>query len=341
MTRRTTLSPSKLHKLNKLALSIAASAAAMAAALPAQAADKFTFLTNWYAQAEHGGFYQAQATGLYGKAGLDVTIKMGGPQVNLMQLLVAGQADCIMGYDVQTIKAWEQGIPAVTVAAAFQKDPAVIIAHPHVKKFEDLKDKTILVGSAGLVTYWPWVKSKYGFTDNQVRPYTFNIQPFLADKDIAQQGYLASEPYSIEKQGKIKPSVFLLSDMGWPPYATTVVCTADTVKNKPKLVAAFVKASMEGWKSYLSADPSPANALIKKDNPNMTDDLIANGISKMKSEGMVFGGDAAKLGIGVVTDERMKTTFDMMVANKLVDPSKVDVKKTYTTQFVKDLKVLP
>ena len=341
MTRRKTLSLSTSGTLNKLALSVAASAAVMAGALPAQAADKFTFLTNWYAQAEHGGFYQAQATGLYGKAGLDVTIKMGGPQVNLMQLLVAGQADCIMGYDVQTIKAWEQGIPAVTVAAAFQKDPAVIIAHPQVRKFEELKGKTILVGSAGLVTYWPWVKSKYGFTDSQVRPYTFNIQPFLADKDIAQQGYLASEPYSIEKEGKIKPSVFLLSDLGWPPYATTVVCTADTVKNKPKIVAAFVKASMEGWKSYLTADAAPGNALIKKDNPNMTDDLIANGISKMKSEGMVLGGDAAQMGIGVLTDERMKKTFDMMVANKLVDAAKVDVKKTYTTEFVKDLRILP
>ncbi len=258
-----------------------------------------------------------------------------------MQLMLAGQADCIMGYDVQTMKAWEQGIPAVTVAAAFQKDPAVIIAHPDVKKFEDLKSRTILVGSAGMVTYWPWVKTKYGFTDAQMRPYTFNIQPFLADKNIAQQGYLASEPYSIEKQGGIKPSVFLLSDLGWPPYATTIVCTADTVKNKPKQVAAFVKASMEGWKSYLTGDPSPANALIKKDNPNMTDDLIANGIAKMKEVGMVFGGDAARQGIGVITDARMKQTYDMMVTHKLLDPSKVDVKKTYTTQFVQNLKVMP
>jgi NitT/TauT family transport system substrate-binding protein len=332
---------STLSRFRSLTLAAASFGTLCAATLPAQAADKFTFLTNWYAQAEHGGFYQAQATGLYSKAGLDVTIKMGGPQVNLMQLLVAGQADCIMGYDTQTIKAWEQGIQAVTVAAAFQKDPAVIIAHPHIKKFEELKGKTILVGSAGMVTYWPWIKTKYGFTDAQMRPYTFNIQPFLADKDIAQQGYLASEPYSIEKEGKIKPTVFLLSDLGWPPYATTVVCMADTVKNKPKLLSAFIKASMEGWKSYLGADPVPGNVLIKKDNPNMTDDLIANGIAKMKSEGMVMGGDAAKLGIGVITDARMKATYDMMVANKLLDASKVDLKKTYTTQFVKDLKVMP
>lgn len=323
------------------ALTAVAAWGLLCVALPTQAADKFTYLTNWYAQAEHGGFYQAQATGLYTQAGLDVTLKMGGPQVNLMQVMMAGQADCIMGYDMQTIKAWEQGIQAVTVAAAFQKDPAVIIAHPQVKKFEELKGKTILVGSAGMVTYWPWIKTKYGFTDAQMRPYTFNIQPFLADKDIAQQGYLASEPFSIEKEGKIKPTVFLLSDLGWPPYATTIVCSTQTIKDKPKQVAAFVKASMQGWKSYLGGDPKPGNALIKKDNPNMSDDLIANGIAKMKSEGMVTGGDAAKLGIGTLTDARMKTTFDMMVQNKLVDPAKVDLKNTYTTQFVKDLKVMP
>ncbi|HRH17131.1 MAG TPA: ABC transporter substrate-binding protein [Aquabacterium sp.] len=327
--------------ITRAARTIALSAATLLSGPSATAADKFTYLTNWYAQAEHGGFYQAQATGLYAKAGLDVTLKMGGPQVNLLQLLVAGQTDCIMGYDIQVMKAWEQGIEAVTVAAAFQKDPVVIIAHPHIKRFEDLKGKTILVGSAGQVTYWPWVKSRYGFTDAQVRPYNFNIQPFLADKDVAQQGYLASEPHSIEQIGKIKPSVFLLSDLGWPPYATSIVCTAQTIKTRPRQVAAFVKASMQGWKSYLQGDPSPANALIKKDNPNMTDDLIANGMAKMKSEGMVMGGDAATLGIGVITDARMKKTYDMLVQHRLLDPAKVPLSRTYTTQFVKDLKVLP
>jgi NitT/TauT family transport system substrate-binding protein len=311
------------------------------AALGAQAQEKFTYLTNWYAQAEHGGFYQALANGLYKKEGLDVTIRMGGPQVNIMQLMSAGQADCVMGYDTQTMKMWEQGIQAVTVAAAFQKDPQVIIAHPEVKKIEELKGKTILISSAANTTYWPWLKATYGFTDAMSRPYTFNIQPFLADKGLAQQGYLSSEPYAIEQAAKFKPTVFLLSDLGWPQYSTTIVCLEKTVKEKPKAVAAFVKASMEGWKSYLGADPSPANALIKKDNPNMADDKIAHGIAMLKATGMVSGGDAAKMGVGVITDARMKQVYDMMVTNKLLDPTKVDVSKTYTTQFVKDLKIMP
>jgi NitT/TauT family transport system substrate-binding protein len=318
------------------------SAAMLGAVSGVQAQEKFTYLTNWYAQAEHGGFYQALATGLYKKEGLDVTIRMGGPQVNIMQLMAAGQVDCVMGYDVQTMKGWEQGIGAVTVAAAFQKDPQVLIGHPGVvDKMEDLKGKTILISAAANTTYWPWLKTTYGLADSQARPYTFNIQPFIADKNVVQQGYLSSEPYAIEKEAKFKPSVFLLSDHGWPPYSTTIVCMEKTVKERPKAVAAFVKASMEGWKSYLKGDPSPANALIKKDNPNMTDDKIAHGIKMLNETGMVFGGDAAKMGAGVVTDARMKQTFDMMVAMKLIDPAKVDVKKTYTTEFVKDLRVLP
>jgi NitT/TauT family transport system substrate-binding protein len=305
------------------------------------AQEKFVFLTNWFAQAEHGGFYQALAGGGYKKAGLDVSIKMGGPQINGMQLLAAGQVDCYMGFDVQTIKMAEQGLNAVTVAAAFQKDPLVIIAHPEIKKIEELKTKTILISSAADTTYWPWMKATFGFTDAQTRPYTFNIQPFIADKNLAQQGYLSSEPYAIEKESKIKPTVFLLSDLGWPQYSTTIVCMEKTIKERPKAVAAFVKASMEGWKAYLNGDTFAANALIKKDNPNMADDNLVNSIKLMKEAGMVFGGDAAKHGVGVITDERMKKIYDMMVATKMIDSRKVDLKRTYTTQFVKDLKVMP
>lgn len=308
----------------------------------AQAQQKFVYLTNWFAQAEHGGFYQALATGLYKKEGLDVTIRMGGPQVNGLQLLAAGQADCYMGYDVQTMKAREQGVNAVTVAAVFQKDPQVMIGHPETfKQMQDLKGKTILISADANTNYWPWLKASFGLADAQLRPYTFNIQPFLADKNVVQQGYLSSEPYAIEKQAGFKPTALLLADHGWPPYATTIVCMEGTLKNKPKAVAAFVKASLQGWKDYLQRDPSAADALIKKDNPAMTDDLLAHGRELMRSSGMVFGGDAARLGVGAMTDERVRKTYDMMVAMKLLDPAKVDPKRTYSLDFVKDLKILP
>ncbi|MBL8345980.1 MAG: ABC transporter substrate-binding protein [Rubrivivax sp.] len=307
--------------------------------------EKFTFVTNWFAQAEHGGFYQALASGLYREAGLDVTIRMGGPQVNSLQLLAAGQADCIMGFDVQTLSAWEQGIEAVTVAAAFQKDAIVMVGHPGVvKRLEDLKGKTLLLATPAYSTFWPWLKSTYKLDDAITRPYTFNNQAFLADRNAVQQGYLTSEPYSIEKEGGFKPAVFLLADHGWPPYSTTIVCMAKTVRERERAVAAFVRASMKGWKGYLQGAPvaiAAANALIKKDNPSMSDDRIAHAIGLLKSTGMVMGGEAARLGIGVITDERMKATYDMLVAQKLLDPKKVPLSKTYTTHFVREMKVMP
>ncbi|WP_198972260.1 ABC transporter substrate-binding protein [Xylophilus sp. ASV27] len=325
---------------NRTASRLGFLALALAAASTAQADEKFVYMTNWYAQAEHGGFYQALATGLYKKAGLDVTIKMGGPQVNAVQIAAAGQADCVMGSsDLQMMQVRAGGVPITTVAAFFQKDPQVLIAHEDVTRLDQLKGKTLLIGQAANLSFWPWLKAKYGYTDSQVRPYTFNIQPFVADRNAAQQGYLTSEPFAIEKAG-VKANVLMFSDQGYPAYATTVSCMDKTLKDRSKAVAAFLKASAEGWKSYL-ADPAPANALIRKDNPNMSEEQLAYGVAKLKEMGMVTGGDAATTGIGTITDARSKASYDFLVAAKLLDPAKLDLGKTYSTAFIKDAKVLP
>ena len=305
-----------------------------------QAQEKFTYMTNWYAQPEHGGFYQAVATGIYKKYGLDVTIKMGGPQVNNVQLLAAGQADCAMGSsDLQMVQVRASGVPVTTVSALFQKDPQVLIAHDPITKFEELKGKTILIAASANQGYWPWLKSKYGFTDAQTRPYTFNIQPFVADKNLAQQGYLTSEPFAIQKAG-VKANALMFSDFGFPAYATTISCMDKTVADRKKAVGDFVKASAEGWKSYL-ADPAPGNALIKKDNTSMTDDQLAYSVAKLKEMGMVTGGDAAKLGIGSMTEARAKASYDFLVSAKLIDPARVELAKAYDFTFMKDIKVMP
>jgi NitT/TauT family transport system substrate-binding protein len=297
-------------------------------------------MTNWYAQAEHGGFYQAVATGIYRKYGLDVTIKMGGPQVNIMQLMAAGQADCIMGSsDLQMMIARSGGLPVTTVAAIFQKDPQVLISHEDVGSFEEMKDKTILIAPSAQRGYWLWLKQKYGFTDAQIRPYTFNIQPFVADQNAVQQGYLTSEPFAIQKAG-VKARAHLFADKGWTSYATTISCMDATVKDRSKAVAAFVKGTMEGWKSYL-ADPAPGNALIKKDNPNMSDEQLAYSVAKLKEMGIVTGLDAPKLGIGMMNEQRIATNYQFLVDNKLIEPDKVKVGEAYNFSFVKDLKVMP
>jgi len=324
----------------RIALKLGAAVAAwVLGTCAAQAQEKVTILTSWYAQAEHGGFYQALAKGLYKKAGLDVTIKMGGPQVNGQQLLLAGQTDLIIGYDFQVLKGLEQGFPLVTVAASFQKDLQGMMTHDDVGSLADLKGKTILVAGSGQTSWWPWIKTKYGFTDAQSRPYTFNLQPFFADKNIAQQAYPSSEPFQAQKEG-VKAKFFLFADSGYPPYGTTVVTTQKMIKEKPEVVAKFVRASMEGWKSYLSEDPAPANALIKADNKTMTDEQIAFGIKQLNALKVATGGDAATMGIGAMTDDRWKKTYEYMVSAGLLKKD-VDYKQGYTLQFVKDLKVMP
>ena len=311
--------------------------AALLAALPVPAQDKVTFLTSWYAQAEHGGFYQALATGLYKKNGLDVTIRMGGPQVQGMQLMLAGQADMHMGYDFQVLKTLEAGGDPVTVATSFQHDLQGLMTHDDVPSLAALKNKTILVATAGRTSWWPWMKQKFGYTEEQVRPYTFNLQPFFADKNIAQQGYMSSEPFQAQKQG-VKAKFFLFAHDGFPPYGTTMVATHKLVREKPDVVRRFVHASLEGWKSYMK-DPAPGNALIKKDNPNMQDDQLAYALAKLKEYKLIDGGDAAKSGIGTMTDERWKKTHEYMVSAGLLKPD-VDVRRAYTLQFVKDLRVM-
>jgi NitT/TauT family transport system substrate-binding protein len=305
---------------------------------PAIAADKITFLTSWFAQAEHGGFYQAKATGLYDKNDLDVTIKMGGPQINAMQLLLGGEADIIMGYDIQVLKSIEKGLPVTTIGTSFQKDLQGMMTHDDVADLADLKNKTILIATSSRTTFWPWLHAKYGYADAQIQPYTFNLQPFFVDPNVAQQAYPSSEPFQA-LQKNVPVHFFLFADYGYPPYGTTMVTTTKLIAEKPEALKRFVRASMEGWKSYLRDDPSPANALIKADNPKMSDEQIAYGIKRMNELKVVDGGDAATMGIGVMTEARWKATYDFMVEGGLLDKG-VDWKRAYTTDFIKDMKIL-
>jgi len=298
--------------------------------------DKVIFGTNWLAQAEHGGFYQAIATGIYKQHGLDVTIKMGGPQVPTgTQLLMGGAVDFFMGYGIDAINAVAEGIPKITVASIFQKDPQCLIAHPNtgVKTLADLKGRPIYISAAANVTYWPFLRAKYGFTDDQKRPYNFNPGPFLADKKSAQQGYVTSEPYAIEKQGGFKPVVFLLADNGYTPYSTTIETKKELVEKNPDLVQRFVDASIKGWYSYLE-NPAPGNELIKKDNPEMTDDQIAYGLQKLKEYGIIISGDADKQEIGTMNEVRWQSFFNTMVKAGIFK-SDINYKDAFTLQFVK------
>jgi NitT/TauT family transport system substrate-binding protein len=302
-----------------------------------QKVDQVTFGTNWVAQAEHGGFYQAVADGTYKKHNLEVKILPGGPQANNRMLLPVGRIDFYMGGNmIQALSAVQENIPTLVVAASFQKDPQVFLAHPGqgMDKFADLKKSNdILVGKEGLASFYQWMKAEHGFREEQTKPYNFNPAPFIANKNAVQQGYLTSEPYSIEKAAGFKPVVHLLADNGFSTYATTIETRRELVEKNPDLVQRFVNASIIGWYNYLYGDDKAANDLIKKDNPEITDDKIAFSIKQMKDYGIVDSGDTLKLGIGAMADERMKDFFDKMVKAGLF-PANLDYKKAYTLQFV-------
>ncbi|HEX3439584.1 MAG TPA: ABC transporter substrate-binding protein [Pseudolabrys sp.] len=320
--------------MKKTALSFVILAAALGAA-QAQQLDKVRFATNWVAEPEQGGYYQALADGTYKKYGLDVTIVPGGPNVNNRILLPVGKIDFYMSANtLQSFDAVEQNIPTVAVAASFQKDPQVLIAHPGTaEKLEDLKKLTLFLSKESMTGLFLWLKADFGFSDSQVKPYTFNAQPFLADKNSAMQGYVTSEPYAIEQQGGFKPKVFLLADHGFNSYSTLIETRRDLVEKRPDLVQRFVDASAIGWYHYIYGDSRPGNALIKQQNPEMTDALLAYSIAKMKEYGIVDSGDAVKLGIGAMTDAHMKSFFDKMVHAGVVKAG-LDYKRAYTLQFV-------
>ena len=306
---------------------------------PAQAQtklDKVSFGTNWVAEAEHGGFFQAVADGTYAKYGLDVTIVPGGPNDNNRMLLIAGKLDFFMAANtLMSFDAVANNVPVVTVAAIFQKDPQVLLTHPESKitRLEELKPLTLFVSKEGISSYFQWLKSEYGFNEEKVRPYTFNPQPFLANKQSAMQGYVTSEPYAIEKSAGFKPGIILLADYGFNSYSTLIETRRDLIDKKPDLVQRFVDASMIGWYNYLYGDNTAANAMIRKLNPEMTDELIAYSIARMKEYGIVDSGDSLRDGIGAMTDARMASFFDKMVRARVVRPD-IDYRKAYTLRFV-------
>lgn len=316
---------------------ILAAAALAMLALPAAAQDKVSYGTDWLAQAEHGGFYQAVADGTYAKHGLDVTIVQGGPQAANRALLIAGRIEFYMGGVLSSLDSVKEGIPVVTLASIFQKDPQILMTHPDApyETFADLaKADKIIMGKDVLVTKFEWMKKNFpGFRDEQYVPYTYSSAPFIADKLAVQQGYVTSEPFAVEREGGFVPKSFLFADQGYNAYSTTIETSTKLVEENPDLVKRFVEASIIGWYNYLYGDNKAANELIKKDNPEMTDEQLAFSLAKMKDLGMVVSGDAVDKGIGCITEERYVDFFNKLVSIGLYDAS-LDPRKAIDTQFV-------
>jgi NitT/TauT family transport system substrate-binding protein len=304
----------------------------------AQAQDKVSFATNWKAQAAHGGFYQALADGTYMKFGLDVTILQGGPQVNNRPLLPAGRIDFLMtGNLLHSFDNVKNGVPTIVVAAMFQKDPQALIAHPGqgYEKFEALKSAPLaLIAKDGQFSWWQWLKVTHGFKDEVLKPYNYNLGPFLANPKAIQQGYSVAEPIYVENQGHFKPVVHLLADHGFSTYSTVIETRTDTVKNKPDLVQRFVDASIIGWVNYLYGDRKAANAMMMKDNPEMSWAEMEASVALMKQQGIVDSGEAVARGIGAMSDARVADFYAQMVKAGLYKAGEVDLSKVATLHFV-------
>ena len=298
--------------------------------------DKVKFATNWVPQAEHGGFYQALADGTYRQYGLEVDIVPGGPNANNRILLPVGKIDFYMASNsLQSFDAVAQDVPTIAVAAMFQKDPLVLLAHPsaNAKTLDDLKQLTLFVSMDGMATYLQWLVADHGFPEVNVKPYTFNPQPFLADKKSVMQGYVTSEPFTIEQAAKFKPTIFLLADHGFTAYSTLIETRRDLVEKRPDLVQRFVDASIIGWYNYLYGDNKAANALIKQANPDMKDEQIAYSIASMKAYGIADSGDALKGGIGAMSDAHWADFYNKMERAGVVRNG-LDFRKAYTLRFV-------
>lgn len=301
----------------------------------AQALDKVKFGTDWVAQAEHGGFYQAKAMGIYEKFGLDVEIVPGGPQVNNPQLVATGVLDLAsLSSGYQPIIYTGEGVPVIAVASFYQKNPNILMAHEEsgIKSLADMKGKPIMVSPYAQDSYWPWLRNNYGFTDDQMRPYTFNQAPFLADKNAIEQGYVSSEPYIVELEGA-HPKVFLLADNGYKDYASVLAARKDMIEKKRDVIQRFINASIEGWASFLNDDPSKAYALIQKDNPEMKLEVMQNARKLMIEYGIVDSGDAKTLGIGAMTDKGWAAIYKQMQETGLAKDG-MDYKTAYDLSFV-------
>lgn len=302
----------------------------------AQPLVKITFGTDWLAEAEHGGFYQALAMGLYKQRGLDVTIKMGGPQTNGNVAIATGQVDFqLSSGSFSALSMVEQSIPVVAVAAFFQKDPQVMITHPGVglDTMAQMKGHPIMISAGARSGLWLFLKARFGYTDDQIRPYNFSMAPFLLDKNLVMEGFLSSEPFQIEKQAGFKPVVNLLADNGFDNYSDVILAQSKMVSGRPELVRAFVEASAEGWYHYMYGDPAPGNAMIRAANKDMTQEIIDNGIKVMRAHGIVDSGDSLGSGIGAMTEARWAHFLEVMTQAG-VYPKGLDPKRAYTLDFV-------
>ena len=292
------------------------------------------FTLNWLPTPDHAGYYAAKISGIYEKYGLDVEIRPGGPQTNVHQLLAAGQTDMIMGTTMRALNARREGVPIVTVASWYQKDATTFMLHPgnNAANLADLKTVPLFIPSIARVNYWPWLKAKFGFTDDQLRPYDFSYRTWAVTPTGASQGYITGDKLNMAGVGVPNGRSMLLADFGWNQYINTVDALDEMVAKKPDVIRAFLKATAEGWQQYLR-DPTSVNKELTRLNPDLPLETAVYGYDVIRNYKLLGVSSASEGKIGQISDSRMKAFIDEMVKAGAL-PESDSYQKAYTLQFM-------
>jgi NitT/TauT family transport system substrate-binding protein len=311
-------------------------AALLATPAMAQPLTRITFGTDWRAQAEHGGWYLAAEEGLCRRYGLELTVRQGGPQINVVQQVAAGVVDYQLGSEsFMPLNMAREGVPVLAVAALAQKTPRVLLSHRGVglDTLEQMRGRPIMISPSAREGFWLFLRARYGFTDDQIRPYTFNMAPFLADRNAIMQGFISSEPFKVRSEGNIEPNVILLSDHGFDSYSNLILTRGDRVARNRDQVQGFVNCSIEGWYRYLYHDRARADAAILRDNPEMTQETINNAVQVMRERGIADSGDSLELGLGAMTEARWRSFYELMASVNHY-PRDMNWRAAFTLDFV-------
>ena len=322
----------RLHHWIVLAAALALSAG------PAVAQEKkltpVRFTLNWIPTPDHSGYYAAKIGGIYEKYGLDVEIRPGGPQVNVHQLLAAKQTDMIMGTTMRAFNARHEGIPIVTVASWYQKDATTFMLHPDNKasNLADLKANQVMIPNISKVNYWPWMKAKFGFSDDQLKPYDFAYRSWALNPNAISQGYITSDKPNMAGVGVPNGRSMLLADHGWNQYINTVDVLEEMIEKKPEVIRAFLRATAEGWRQYLK-DPTATNAELTRLNPDLSRETAAYGYEVITTYRLLGVASADEGKIGTISDARLKAFAEEMVKAGAI-PASDAYEKSYTLKFM-------
>jgi NitT/TauT family transport system substrate-binding protein len=293
--------------------------------------DHVTLQLNWHPEVEHGGFYAAKVHGIYEAAGLDVEILGGGPETPVIQQVATRRVDFGIVNADNILFGRVQEAPIVAVMAPLQTSPRCLIVHKEsgARDFADLKNMTIAMSTTQAFSHY--LRKKVPLDGVRVVPYSGNVSQFLQNPQLAQQGYVFSEPFVARKNGA-DVEVLMLSDLGFNPYTSVLFTTESTVAKKPDLVRRMVHASIEGWRRYLDS-PAEANAEIHRQNSRMDLDILDFGAKEIAP--LVLNEHTKQHGLGTMTLERWQTLVDQLVEIEQVKPGELDPANAFTNEFAK------